>query len=225
MKKLYIIHGWTYDITPWEKVVTALKKHGVTAELLPVPGLTEPSDRVWTIQNYIGWANHNIPDGAIALGHSNGGRILLNLLNKNPKKLGGVILLDSAGIYEHSVKRSTLRILAKIFAPFKNIKPLRKTFHKFLGASDYDKAPENMKRTLNNMIMSDKNLNPAKITTPAEIIWGSNDTITPLRQGEKLHHLMKNSQLVIKQGWSHSPYLKSPDALAAVIAKSLEELS
>jgi len=224
-KKLYIIHGWTYDLTPWEKVAELLKKQGITAELLRVPGLTEPSHRAWTIKNYADWANHNIPDGAIALGHSNGGRILLNLLSENPEKLSGLILLDSAGIYERSAKRSILRVIAKIFAPFRHIKSLRKLFHKFLGASDYDKAPENMKRTLHNMIVSDKQLDISEITTPTQIIWGSADTTTPLRQGEKLHQRLKNSKLIIKQGWPHSQYLKSPEELAKTIARSFEELS
>jgi pimeloyl-ACP methyl ester carboxylesterase len=223
--KLYIIHGWTYDISPWETVVKLLKKQGVTAELLRVPGLTEPSHRTWTIANYISWANHNIPDDAIALGHSNGGRILLNLLSKNPTKLKGLILLDSAGVYERSLKRSVLRIVAKIFSPLKHIKPLRKIFHKFIGASDYDKAPKNMKQTLHNMIMSDKQLDPSSITTPTQIIWGANDTVTPLRQGKKLHQQIKNSKLIVKQSWPHSPYLKTPEQLAAVIAKSTKELS
>ncbi|MCL1839540.1 alpha/beta hydrolase [Candidatus Saccharibacteria bacterium] len=223
--KLYIVHGWTYDASPWEKLVKLLKEQGITAELLYVPGLTEPSSRVWTIRNYVSWANHNIPDGAIALGHSNGGRILLNLLSANPDKLKGVILLDSAGVYERSFKRSTLRVVAKIFAPLKHIGPLRKLFHKFIGASDYDKAPKNMKKTLHNMITSDKQLDVSKITTPTQIIWGAADTITPLRQGEKLHRLIKGSKLTIKQNWPHSPYLKTPEELAKVIKKSFEELN
>jgi len=225
MKKLYIIHGWAYDISPWEQVAAALKEQGITAEILHVPGLTEPSNRVWSIKNYVGWANHNLPDGAIAVGHSNGGRILLNLLSENPAKLKGVILLDSAGIYERSFKRSALRVIAKIFAPFKHIKPLRKLFHKFIGASDYDKAPKNMKQTLHNMISSDKQLDVSKITTPTQIIWGSADTITPLRQGEKLHQLIKNSKLIVKPDWAHSHYLKDPAQLAQSLAQSFEELN
>jgi len=224
MTKLYIIHGWTYDLSPWERVAILLEEQGITTQLLRVPGLTTPSDRTWTIKDYVSWADHHLPDGAIALGHSNGGRILLNLLHKNPAKLKGLILLDSAGIYERSLKRFVLRLGAKMFAPLKHIKPLRQLFHRFLGASDYDKAPENMKRTLHNMIMSDKRLDVSAVTTPTRIIWGSADTITPPRQGEKLHHLLKNSQLTIKSGWPHSPYLKKPTELAQVIARSFEEL-
>ncbi|MDR3298265.1 MAG: alpha/beta hydrolase [Candidatus Nomurabacteria bacterium] len=224
MKKLYIIHGWTYDVSPWEEVAKYLKEIGVSVELLRVPGLGEPSKKVWDIQKYVAWADENIADGAVVLGHSNGGRILLNLLVAKPEKLSGVILLDAAGVYEKSAKRSVLRVVAKIFAPMKKISLLRRVFHKFIGASDYDKAPENMKKTLHNMISSDKNLDASGIKTPVRIIWGENDTITPLRQGEKLHRELENSTLVVKKGWGHSQYLKDPQALAAEIAKQYIKL-
>ena len=221
--KLYIIHGWTYDISPWEQVAGYLKNYGITTELLKVPGLTAPSKKVWTIEQYLDWADANIPDGAIALGHSNGGRILMNLLIKHPNKLKSLILLDSAGIYERSFKRSTLRIIAKIFAPLKNIRPLRKLFHRFIGASDYDRAPDNMKKTLQNMISSDKRLDPSSITIPTHIIWGTADTTTPLRQGRKLHALIKHSKLIIKKDWPHAPYFKHPAALAKEISSILKK--
>lgn len=223
--KIYIIHGWTYDIAPWEKVSKYLKQQGVVAELLHVPGLTEPSKKTWDINGYVEWANQKLPEGCIALGHSNGGRILMNTAVKYPKKLKGLILLDSAGVYEASAKRSILRFVAKVFAPLKHIKFLRKLFHKFIGASDYDRAPKNMKATLHNMMSSDKQLDPAKVKVPTRIIWGSADTITPLHQGEKLHKDIKGSKLTIQDGWPHSPYLKSPEKLAELIAKSAKELN
>ena len=105
MKTLYIIHGWTYTVEPWSSTLEMLRQRGLNVKMLNVPGLTTPSDKVWTMEEYVDWANENIPDGAIALGHSNGGRILLNLLAKNSAKLSHVILLDAAGVYEENKKR------------------------------------------------------------------------------------------------------------------------
>ena len=81
MKKpvLYIIHGWTYTVAPWEQTIKLLEKQGFKVEMLHVPGLTTSSRKVWTIAEYVKWADRNLPAGAVALGHSNGGRILLNL--------------------------------------------------------------------------------------------------------------------------------------------------
>ena len=225
MIDLYIIHGWTYRPEPWEEVIELLAKQGIKAKLLRVPGLATPSEKVWTIDDYVEWATKEIPKGSVALGHSNGGRILLNLLSqKGSDYLSGLILLDSAGIYEESAKRDVAKKLSKLFAPLKKSRLMRKVVHKILGAHDYDAAPENMKHTLENMLVSDKKLNLGQITTPTQIIWGRDDQTTPLRQGRKMHDLLKNSKLTIKDGWRHSHYLVSTQELADEIANQYAQL-
>ena len=223
MKKLYIIHGWTYTTEHWDRTLEILKKeYKIKAEMLNVPGLTTGSKKVWTIEEYASWADRNIPYGAIALGHSNGGRILLNLCVNKPEKLKHLILLSSAGVYEESKKREISRKVSKIFSPLKKSALLRKVFHKLVGASDYDHAPENMKATLTNMLSSDKKLDISKVVTPTSILWGEKDTTTPLRQGEKMHELIKGSELTTYKNWNHAPYINDPVGLARAINKVME---
>ena len=222
--KLYIIHGWTYKPEPWHEVIGELKKLGVDAELLRVPGLGTKSEKVFAIEDYVKWAREKLPKGSYALGHSNGGRILLNLLKDDPQYLKGIILLDSAGIWEKENRRLVLKALSKAFAPLKKSKFIRKAVHRVIGANDYENAPENMKKTLDNMINSDKALDITKVTTRAEIIWGEDDPITPLRQGKKMHGLLPNSNLTTKPGWRHSHYLVSTSELAAEIADKFQKL-
>lgn len=222
--KLYIIHGWTYRPEPWHEVIDELKKLGVEAELLRVPGLGTKSEKTFTIEDYAKWAREKLPKGSYALGHSNGGRILLNLLEKEPDYLKGIILLDSAGVWEKENRRKMLKAIAKILAPLKKSKLIRKAAHRVIGANDYENAPENMKKTLDNMINSDKTLDITKVTTRAEIIWGEDDQTTPLRQGKKMHELLPNSELTTKPGWRHSHYLVSTSELAAEIADKFQKL-
>lgn len=222
--KLYIIHGWTYKPEPWHEVIGELKKLGVDAELLRVPGLGTKSEKVFAIEDYVKWAREKLPKGSYVLGHSNGGRILLNLLEDDPQYLKGIILLDSAGIWEKENRRLVLKALSKAFAPLKKSKFIRKAVHRVIGANDYENAPENMKKTLDNMINSDKALDITKVTTRAEIIWGEDDPITPLRQGKKMHGLLPNSNLTTKPGWRHSHYLVSTSELAAEIADKFQKL-
>ncbi len=225
-QKLYIIHGWTYKPEPWKEVIAELKqKHKIDAELLRVPGLGTKSDEIYTIDDYAKWAAKQIPKGSIALGHSNGGRILLNMLCQNGSDyLKGLILLDSAGIYEPSFKNELMRKMSKAFALLKKSKLARKIVHKVLGVHDYNDAPENMKKTMTNMLDSDKTLDISGIKTKTMIIWGTNDRMTPLRQGQKMHELLKNSQLTIKDGWRHSHYLQNVSETADEIAKQYKEL-
>lgn len=128
--KLYIIHGWTYTTAPWTRTIAQLEKKGMKIEMLNVPGLTTASKKVWTIEDYVRWADRNIPTGSVALGHSNGGRILLNLCSEKPDKLKHLILLDAAGVYETSNKRDVARTLSKKFSFLKRIPGAAKIWHK-----------------------------------------------------------------------------------------------
>lgn len=225
MKKpvLYIIHGWTYTVAPWERTIALLEKQGIKVEMLHVPGLTSPSKKVWTIDEYVKWADRHVPDGAAALGHSNGGRILLNLCSEKPTKLSHLILLDAAGVYETSSKRDVIKTVSKKLGFLKRIPGLAKIWHKLTGASDYAHAPENMKQTLSNMLESDKKLDLTKVTTPTSIIWGAADTVTPLQQAEIMHARITGSTLDVHQGWTHAPYISHPAELAKAILRAYKK--
>ena len=218
MADLYIIHGWTYTVEPWRETLRILRDNGYSIKMLHVPGLTEESKKVFTIEDYVKWADREIPDGALALGHSNGGRILLNLCAKKPEKLKHLFLLDAAGVYEPTTKKRVVEKLAKIGKPLKQLPLVDKAFHKFTGSTDYSKAPENMKKTLTNMLTSDKDLDIKKVTTPTFILWGKKDTTTPPRQAEKMHERLPNSELKFYANWTHAPYISNPDELARAIA-------
>ncbi|MBR3332645.1 alpha/beta hydrolase [Candidatus Saccharibacteria bacterium] len=217
MADLYIIHGWTYTVEPWRSTFKILKDNGINVKMLHVPGLTEESKKVFTINDYVKWADQNIPDGAIALGHSNGGRILLNLCAKKPNKLKHLILLDAAGVYEPSTKKKIVEKLAKVGKPLKKLPLIDKAFHKITGSTDYSKAPENMKKTLANMLESDKDLDFSKVTTPTFILWGKKDTTTPPRQATKMYESLPNAELKFYANWTHAPYISDPEGLARAI--------
>lgn len=224
MADLYIIHGWTYTVEPWKNTLAMLRDNGISVKMLHVPGLTEKSDKVYTIDDYMKWADENIPDGAIALGHSNGGRILLNLCSKKPEKLKYLILLDSAGIYEPSARKRLIERIAKIGAPLKKVSVINKAFHKITGSTDYSRAPENMKETLVNMLDSDKDLDLSKVTTKTFILWGKKDTTTPPRQATALYEKLPNAELKFYANWTHAPYISSPEELARALTTLIKRM-
>lgn len=224
MADLYIVHGWTYTVEPWRKTIEILRDNGLSVKMLRVPGLTEESKKVFTIDDYAKWADQNIPDGAIALGHSNGGRILLNLCAKKPEKLKYLILLDAAGIYEPSTKKKIVERLAKIGKPLKMIPLVDKIFHRVTGSTDYSRAPENMKKTLVNMLESDKSLDFSKVETKTFLLWGKKDTTTPPRQATAMYEKLPNAELKFYANWTHAPYISNPDELARALITLVKRL-
>ncbi|MBR2709366.1 alpha/beta hydrolase [Candidatus Saccharibacteria bacterium] len=224
MTDLYIIHGWTYTVEPWKNTIAMLRDAGISVKMLHVPGLTEPSKKEFTIDDYVKWADREIPDGAIALGHSNGGRILLNLCANKPGKLKYLILLDAAGVYEPSMKKKLVEKVAKIGKPLKKVPVVDKVFHKVTGSSDYSRAPENMKVTLANMLESDKSLDFNKVATPTFILWGKKDTITPPRQATTMYEKLPHAELKFYANWTHAPYISDPEGLARALKNILTRL-
>lgn len=229
-KRLYIIHGWTYGIKPWEPAVKDLREAGIEVVQLKVPGLTYKSDKLWTIDDYVEWLKGELSGekNPIVLGHSNGGRIALNYITKYPGKLSHLILLDSAGVYDAStsvsMKRKVLKALSKALKPLKKVPLFKKVVYRLIGASDYNLAPPNMKATLVNMINSDKNLELDKVKVQTTILWGLDDKTTPIWQGRKMHQLIAGSELTEFEGWRHSPYITHPKDLAKAIIKTMENL-
>ena len=221
--KLIIVHGWAYSIEPWTQTVRELEGAGIEVRQLRVPGLTAPSDQVWTIDAYAQWLRDELAGEheVVLLGHSNGGRIAMHMLETHSDvSVRHLILLSSAGIETNSPslsrKRRMFQHLSRLFAPLKHVPIAKKIVYRVLG-SDYGSAPKNMQQTLANMLASDKDFDPSHITTPTSILWGENDSVTPPAMARKLHSLIKSSTLTLFPGWTHAPYKSHPHELATAI--------
>ena len=225
--KIFIIHGWTYSIEPWTSTVSVLRSRGIDPIQLKVPGLTEKSDKIFTIDDYVDWLHQQLKNekNPIIIAHSNGGRIVLNYLNKYPNSLKKVILLGSAGIYDDqpntSFKKRTMSVLSKIFKPLAKIPLMRKIVYRLLGVSDYNQAPENMKQTLKNMIESDKSLTIMDNEVEVTLLWGEKDDATPLWMGQKMHQQLLGSKFIKFKNWGHAPYITHPYELANQLTKEV----
>lgn len=228
-QKIYVIHGWAYSLQPWEPLVKMMRAEGVELELLKVPGLSKPSQRTWTINAYVKWLDGQLSSAAspIVMGHSNGGRILLNYCHAYPGKLRQAILLNSAGVLPSRAQRLRnwlLLILSKTFGFLKGNKFLRSLIHRVLGAGDYRRAPDNMKLTMNEMFKSDKHLvaKLAEIKTPVSFIWGEADKATPLAAGRFLQSALSEVRhFKVLKGAGHAPYITHPAELTRALLKVL----
>ena len=74
-----------------------------------------------------------------------------------------------------------------------------------------------MKKTLVNMLESDKNLDFSKVTTRAYLLWGKKDTTTPPRQATLMYEKLPNAELKFYANWTHAPYISDPEGLARTL--------
>ena len=120
----------------------------------------------------------------IIFGHSFGGKVATLL---NPQYLA---LLSSAGI----VAKKPLWVRFKI-ALFKFLKLFGLGFlYKFFATKDVKGMSKTMYETLKNVVDEDFSSKFADFGGKAFIFWGEEDKATPLKSGERVSRLIKNSE-------------------------------
>ncbi|WKZ25925.1 MAG: alpha/beta hydrolase [bacterium] len=227
MQKVYILHGWSYETDKWNELLVDLKKHNFECVLLRIPGLTEKLEEVWNISNYEEWLGKKLKreKNIILIGHSNGGRIALSYVARNPGKIKKLILIDSAGILSKDtktkVKRFFFKLLSSIGKKFTKSKYLKNILYKIIGESDYNNASDIMKKTMQNLITIDLTNMLHKVNVDTSIIWGRNDSITPLRDGMLMNKLIRNSKIYIIDGAKHSPQFTHPERVLNIIYENI----
>lgn len=225
---IFILHGWTYSISPWQPFIKLLSRRGFTLKLLRVPGLTAPLTQAWTLTDYVNWLAQTLaaePQPVVLLGHSNGGRIALAFTAQFPRKVSRLILIDTAGIYHQPLllqfKRFIFGLFARIGKQLTSSPILRRLLYRLAGETDYYQANSIMRQTMINLSVD---LTPilSRITLPTLIIWGGQDQTTPLSHGQTMHHLIKNSTLHTVAAARHSPQFTHPKVVVQSIKQFLQ---
>lgn len=226
--KLLILHGWTYHIATWDALRSELTSRGIDYEFLLVPGLTDDSDPVWTMDEYVSWLDAKIgSDKVILYGHSNGGRISLFYTLKHPEKVARLILEDSAGIPPRGMrklKRDVFRIVSQLVGKVVRIDSLKHVFRRAIRASDYANASTNMRKTMSNLVALDLGPELHRITCPTLIVWGAQDKTTPLIDGELMHARIPGSRMVIIPDARHSPHITHVQQMADLVQDEVKAL-
>lgn len=227
-KRVYIVHGWAYNTDKWQPILKLLKHHGIEPVMLHVPGLTEPSDKVWDLDSYVSWLHGKLQKATkpvVLIGHSNGGRISLGVASKYPELVDKLILIDSAGVYHNEpklkLKRKIFGSAAKLGKKVSSSKHLRRVLYKLARAQDYHDAPPNMRETMANLSRDDAKLDPTKIKIPTILIWGAQDQLTPLSDGKLLNQSIENSKLMVIDEAKHAPFFTHQNEVVEIITKEL----
>lgn len=226
--KAIILHGWTYSkagndpLEKWQPFIKNMESQGIKCELPQIPGITKDTDQEWNLEKYVEWLKKRAgKERVILIGHSNGGRISLAFAHKYPKKVSKLILIDSAGVYHNElplrVKRLVFRSLAKVGKRLSSSEKFRKLIYKVAREGDYSNATPSQRKTMINLINTDLKECFSEIRVPTLIIWGREDTVTPLSDGLLMTKLIKGSEMKIINGAKHSPQFTNPEEVAKKI--------
>src|SRR5690625_1893697 len=100
----------------------------------------------------------------------------------------------------------------------KGLDRLRKTsIWKKLGSGEYRQLSGVMRETFVKSVTEYLEEDVAKIGHEILLIWGENDTATPLDQGERMDKLLKKSAVVTISGAGHYTFLDNPVQFTAIV--------
>lgn len=235
-RPLILMHGWGCDHTTVRSIAaTAAQTHTVYNIDFPGFGGSQEPAEVWGVELYTRLIEDLVRkeglERPVLIGHSFGGRVSILYASRN--EVDKVVLVDAAGI---KPKRS-LKYYLKVYS-FK----AGKRFWELLlgkekaqervdrmrakrGSSDYAGASSMMRRILSKVVNEDLTDRLPLISAPTLLIWGENDTATPLADAKKMSRLIPGSGLVSFPGCGHYSFLDNPIQFRAVLSSFLKSKS
>lgn len=230
-----LMHGWGCDHTTLLSVEKLLATMGFTVYNVDFPGFgasPEPP-AVWGVEEYTS-AVESLLDAEnvtrpILLGHSFGGRVGILLASR--RKVRKLVLVDAAGVKP----RRSLKYYFKVytFKAAKRLAPLvlgqtrgQAAIDKWrarAGSSDYNGSTPRMRAILSRVVNQDLRYAMPSVSCPTLLVWGKNDTATPLSDARVMERLIPDAGLVAMDGAGHYSFLDNPYQFAAVIKCFLKD--
>ena len=220
---IVLLHGWGSNIKLFANLIDLLsKKYKVVAMDMPGFGESQEPPSAWCVDDYVDFVIEFLKayntDKVMLLGHSFGGRVIIKLNSREnlPFEITKVILVDSAGILPPKSNKKSFRtrwykfcrtilstgIMQKI-AP----EALEKLRVKY-GSADYVAASPLMRQVLVKTVNEDLEPLLPNIKCSTLLVWGVNDTATPLSDGEKMEKLIPDAGLVKLENAGHYSFLE-----------------
>lgn len=232
-KTIILMHGWGCNHSTLASVERVALACGYRVINVDFPGFgdSEEPAEVWGVEEYTRQIEALVKElgitSPVLLGHSFGGRVGILYASRNPVEK--LILVDAAGIKP----TRTLKYYWKVYS----FKALKRLMYLFLGkmeaekrldsrrakagSSDYANASPMMRRILSKVVNEDLTARLSSIKAPTLLIWGENDTATPLKDAKKMERLIPDAGLVSFPGCGHYSFLDNPGQFAAVLRSFL----
>jgi pimeloyl-ACP methyl ester carboxylesterase len=226
-----VLHGWGGSIETVYPIVAGLAPVArVYALDLPGFGQTELPSQSWGVEDYQAFTAAFMDALEIEcptiVGHSNGGRVAIRMAATEPARAHRLVLVDSAGIRPKRTLRWYRRVgMAKLGkyaarllgAPGERLRTL------LVGRSasaDYLAAGP-LRPTLVKLVNADLRPYMPRVAVPTLLVWGSDDTETPVSDAREMERLIPDAGLVVLDRAGHYSYLDQPARFARIVTHFL----
>lgn len=227
-KPVIIMHGYGGNHTTVESIARILAA-GMKVYNLDLPGHGQSPDppEVWGVNEYTELVEKLIRklglEKPALIGHSFGGRIAILLGSRN--NTGKIVLVDAAGVKPSRPLKYYLKVYS--FKAAKKLLPLmlgkekgEKAINKWrgqAGSADYRSSTPMMRMVMSRHINEDLKPVMPLIKAPTLLIWGEEDTATPLAHAKTMERLIPDAGLVSFPQCGHYSFLDNPGGVRAVL--------
>lgn len=232
-EQVLLLHGWGGSIESMGVVFDDFARHyAVVALDFPGHGESSLPPEAWGVSDFSDFvlrvmdALHVQRPHIIA--HSHGGRVVIKLAGLAPERVGKIVLVDSAGVrpprpLTYSVRICLARI-GKFLARYCGSvgENARRLMYRAVASQDYANAGP-LRQTVVRIVNEDLTLVLPRITSPTLLVWGENDTETPVSSARVMERLIPNAELVILKNAGHFSYLDQYGKFRLIVRKFLRE--
>lgn len=235
-RPLILMHGWGCDHTTVRSIAaTAAQTHTVYNIDFPGFGGSQEPAKVWGVELYTRLIEDLVRkeglERPVLIGHSFGGRVSILYASRND--VDKVVLVDAAGIKPKRSLKYYLKVYSfkagkrfwELLLGKENAQERVDRMRTKRGSSDYAGASPMMRRILSKVVNEDLTDRLPLISAPTLLIWGENDTATPIADAKKMSRLIPGSGLVSFPGCGHYSFLDNPIQFRAVLSSFLKSKS
>ena len=202
-KKVLLLHGWGCSTNLMKPVADGLSGTATVLSIdFPGFGASSRPPEPWGVPEYAACVHelleklHFLPCSTIA--HSFGARVAIYLASSGKCPFEKLVLTGAAGIRKpatpESEKRSqefkklkekaSMLRKTKVFASLAD--SIEQKAREKYGSRDYNALDEEMRKTFVKVINLDLSDRLPAVPVPTLLLWGTNDTETPLWMGQKM---------------------------------------
>ena len=213
-----LLHGWLANLDTMKPLANRLSQKFKVYNIDIIGfGKSELPDKPMNTDDYGNFLKDLLEKleikNPILIGHSNGGRMIINAVGRGIVKPKKIVLIDSAGIkpkrkISYYIKIYTFKLLKNICKLLPNQQQLKEKVLQKFGSADYKNSPEVLRKTMSNILN--------------ELIWGQNDTAISTKDAKIMEKLIPDSGLVLYENSGHYSYLENLNNCIIVLFEFLK---
>ena len=227
-----ILQGWGTELSVYDSVAACIsEKYRVIQFDFPGFGGSDEPREAWDVDAYADFFLKLMEQlqikKATLLGHSYGGRVIIKLASREhlPFEIDRIVLVDSAGILAKKSFRQKMKVRRyKLLKKIVNLKLIYQLCPELIddwknrqGSADYRNASPMMRQCMVKAVNEDLTELLPRIRQETLLIWGDQDTATPIADAKLMEEKIPDAGLAVLQGAGHFCFLEKPGQFRGIM--------